>query len=359
MCIYLPDQPGLTYFTEEHIFPAAIGGIATLQKGFVSDQFNNRISKTEQDFIRDGLISIRRPIEGPGRRGSHSESKASKSKITVTRSTDDPGIGLGYLKLGRAYEIPHVKLELLTGVFDFSYDKTEAGDHQAIINRFVNHSESCEFAKIRVFTSEHVPPDVVLFGLADGIEENFTGFLAHHPSTSYPLTKEKISLFGLSVAAITNSQARSVKYFPQMNFNFHFKPAHLRVYGKVAFNLLCYILGREVVLQPGFDAVRNWIVKGGEYGQVSFLKEGIDPFVDLNSKMPDSSHFVLLYQNGMVLSAVVSFYSGMAVEFVLSDQFIGKINIDGLICDWRNKCEYRLINYIASHVAQRDDRKLS
>ena len=40
MCIYLGEQAGLTYHKREHIFPAAIGGIHMLEKGWVSDQAN-------------------------------------------------------------------------------------------------------------------------------------------------------------------------------------------------------------------------------------------------------------------------------------------------------------------------------
>lgn len=40
MCIYFSDQDDLTYKNQEHIFPAGLGGIGMLPRGYVSDQAN-------------------------------------------------------------------------------------------------------------------------------------------------------------------------------------------------------------------------------------------------------------------------------------------------------------------------------
>jgi hypothetical protein len=70
-CIYLKGtEPVLSFNSQEHIFPAGIGGIQMLPKGYVSDQFNNSFSKIELDFMRNSLIALPRQFYGPGKRGS-------------------------------------------------------------------------------------------------------------------------------------------------------------------------------------------------------------------------------------------------------------------------------------------------
>ena len=45
MCIFYGSNEKLTYNSQEHIFPATIGGIVKLPKGYVSDQANKYFSK--------------------------------------------------------------------------------------------------------------------------------------------------------------------------------------------------------------------------------------------------------------------------------------------------------------------------
>lgn len=69
MCIYYPGRPSLTYQSGEHIIQATIGGIQKLPKGYVSDQFNQALSKLELDVFREGLPGFARVLDGPGKRG--------------------------------------------------------------------------------------------------------------------------------------------------------------------------------------------------------------------------------------------------------------------------------------------------
>lgn len=69
-CIYLKGtEPVLSFNSQEHIFPAGIGGIQMLPKGYVSDQFNNSFSKIELDFMRNSLIALPRQFYGQEKEG--------------------------------------------------------------------------------------------------------------------------------------------------------------------------------------------------------------------------------------------------------------------------------------------------
>lgn len=113
-CIYTKKSFDNAIMTSgEHIFLAAIGGKKKLPKTFVSHEVNNFFSKLEKRFSRDSIVSIPRQFEGPGKRGSLNENKASKSNIFVMESwIDTQNLGekysLGYIKLAKPYTIETV-----------------------------------------------------------------------------------------------------------------------------------------------------------------------------------------------------------------------------------------------------------
>jgi len=102
-CIYLNETDSTQKFEkEEHIFPAGIGGIQKLPKGYVSDYVNGIVfSKMELGVMRESILAIPRMFEGPGKRGSLSNKNQSKSKIsTFTFNNEQNKISLGYIKKG-------------------------------------------------------------------------------------------------------------------------------------------------------------------------------------------------------------------------------------------------------------------
>lgn len=110
-CIYLKESDDTQTFNKaEHIFPAGIGGVRKLPKGYVSDNVNGIIfSKMELDFMRNSVISICREIEGPGKRGSLSLKKATKSKVGISK--DEEGqVKLAYIKKAKPYSIDQIKI---------------------------------------------------------------------------------------------------------------------------------------------------------------------------------------------------------------------------------------------------------
>lgn len=49
MCIYFGQNPELTYTSQEHVLPAALGCCTKLDKGVVSDDANKYFSPIERD----------------------------------------------------------------------------------------------------------------------------------------------------------------------------------------------------------------------------------------------------------------------------------------------------------------------
>ena len=99
MCIYYKGRDGLTYNQQEHILPAGLGGKTKLPKGFVSDQFNNDISKLEEEVMRGSLIALARQFEGPGKRGKLGEKHETKSKVLLTADEENNYFSLCYLEV--------------------------------------------------------------------------------------------------------------------------------------------------------------------------------------------------------------------------------------------------------------------
>lgn len=59
MCIYLGDQDNLTYSGEEHIFPATIGGMSTLEKDvFLIRQIRFLINLREMTHAHNHVIKM-------------------------------------------------------------------------------------------------------------------------------------------------------------------------------------------------------------------------------------------------------------------------------------------------------------
>ena len=104
MCIYYGNRMDLTYFEEEHVFPAGLGGISKLQRGTVSDQANKLFSKMELELMHHSLLSTTRALLGPGKRGSHSPAKMSKSEIGLL-CKDGTKLALGYISGKKGYYI--------------------------------------------------------------------------------------------------------------------------------------------------------------------------------------------------------------------------------------------------------------
>jgi len=168
----------LRVFTTEHLIPAGLGGIKKLPKGYVSDQFNNEISKLERRFLRDSIISIPRIFVGPGKRGKLNESKATKSKIQLIINPDGaPSFALGYTKLGKVIEIPTLLINTDDGSCSFSFDKNENTNGYTVLTNYKTKCQNEGWLKIKSIDKEELPIDVIAIGVREGIEDNHNCFV--------------------------------------------------------------------------------------------------------------------------------------------------------------------------------------
>ena len=347
MCIYYGNKEGLTYSGEEHIIPAAIGGSKKLPQGYVSDQFNSKISLVEQHLFRDGLISTPRIFVGPGKRGSLAPSRATVSKVHLISSPSNPDIfALGYTKLGKTYEIPHLAGNTNTGTCTFSIDKTDQSDAIKILNSFKEKCENATSLKIKVLECSQLPENILLIGIKDGIEENYNCFVAKN--NKWQVSPEAIQNIGKNIH-FNQDNLTNIKYQPQGHQTIKFEEDHLRVYGKIAFNFLALVLGKEEVCHERFDEVRSWITDNCNYNGVA-LRDNRNPLVQTGILFPNDAHVIYLNKIDGELRAHIFLYESMSVEVLLCKQYDQRFDLNGFICDWRNKNEYLLHEFLTQNI---------
>lgn len=344
MCIYLKNESGLTYIAEDHIISAALGGVSCLPKEFVSDKFNNLISKLEQDFIREGIVSIPRTVFGPGKRGNLNAAKATKSNVHLitTKEHATAKFAIGYTKLGYIIEIPSLQLNIKNGTVQFSIQNTEDFIFNDAISAFKTKCSDIGNVRIKTTYDDIIPEGIILFGIENGIEENSNCFVFKNSKTEFELSLKKIADIGSSIN-FDNSMPITRGYMPVGHGTSKFSSDHLRIFAKTAFNFLAHSKGKEFVLHENFDPIRNWIVNGE--GDPNILLTNSLP---LSAPLPQDAHAILISSTNKSIYATVLFYEFLGVNIILADNFSEGISTDGLICDWRKKKEYRLFDYILS-----------
>ncbi|CAG5017826.1 hypothetical protein DYBT9275_05854 [Dyadobacter sp. CECT 9275] len=121
-----------------------------------------------------------------------------------------------------------------------------------------------------------------------------------------------------------------------------------RIYAKMAFNFTAYLYGDLLAKNSCFDDIRNWIINGGE-NKFSNIIHG-DIFNSLNIQRPADSHLFLITQNGSELYAICSLYETINVGILLSKTMqVETCGDDGLICNWRDRSEVRLSEFMNTH----------
>ena len=318
MCIYYSKRSNLNYTKQEHIIPAGIGGILKLPKGYVSDEFNNDISKLEMEFLREGILSMPRQILGPGKRGSLSENKATKSKVHLISGVySRDQYALGFTSVGKVYEIPHLIWNTNTGESIFSFNKSNK-EAEEVINEFQEKCKEAEKLKIKIIITDKLPNDTVILGIQHGIEKNFDCFFAKNQANGYVINAEKIKKIGAGMTF--NNSPKAEKYLPKAHLKANFKTDYFRVYGKIAFNFLAFVKGEEFMKHGQFNALRNWIANGGEYDFVRVDNKSVNPLLKLGIDPPKDAHFIYFTGSGPTLISQVFLYGGYSVILLLSSK---------------------------------------
>ena len=120
-----------------------------------------------------------------------------------------------------------------------------------------------------------------------------------------------------------------------------------RIYGKIAFNVLCKIYGINFVNHHNFDEFRDWVING-DANNSNWINEHICQISDLSIHFPKEAHWCLLSRNQNKVCAIVCLYNILTRKYILGEipheYSFNKLN--GYICDWKNRIEYTFYDFI-------------
>jgi hypothetical protein len=348
MCIYLGDKIGLNYTGREHIFPAGIGGIAKLPAGFVSDEFNEMISALELDFMRNSLVSIPRHFEGPGKRGKLAEKFHSPSKVSVLLNVKENVHALGYTIKGKPYEIPHISLNTVTGETSLNFANDPSAGHESKISEFHQWSEQIEWDKTIELDGNMLPENLILYGITKLESGKLRSFIARNNLTQFQLNLAMVQR--IAEGYVTQSHEPSaVKYHAQVHAKATLSEDHYRIYAKVAINFIASIKGLDFVQADRFKPVVNWVAYGG-HNEFARLIPELNLFGTDALKFPPSSHYVIVSKVQKRMIAYISLYSSLTVLLDFGFEMTEPFHECGMVCDWKNRREYSLLEYISTLV---------
>lgn len=342
MCIYYGNKSNLTYEKQEHVFPAGLGGIAMLSKGVVSDQANDLFSPLEAELMHNSLVSIPRALFGPGKRGSHSPKKASTSNVSVMKNTDGK-IALGYLSGRSGYYINSLYKKEDEYIFTVA---SEQHDFPELAwESFKNEVKAFDTRFVRVSTND-LNQDEWVFGSYKG-----KYYLAMGPHCELESVKRQL----LFIADSSKSGALNRKSgHPKVDVSLIESDSISRMYAKVAINVLTMLKGEEYICHSRFEPIKNWILGESDVDAYSQL-----PRVTPENKLyvPEDCHWCIFMIHNKKLCATVCFYNTFSRCFELANSVVPE-DYDkfgpffGLICDWRNKKELTLDQWILRYMEQ-------
>lgn len=336
MCIYLRNRDNLTYNGREHIFPAAIGGIHTLEKGCVSDQANSIFCKLEDEMIHASTVSLCRGFSGPGKRGSTLPS----GTVRILYFSDNDGISnklsLGFMSMGKVYHIPHINIS--ANSFSFSDEYTSEKELTESFHKFLNMlSEFNKSPRFVNITPDNYSDDTILIGFYD--------------KKWYVVCPDKESIHDKIDALLKSKDSVGVVSHsilqPSLNDRIQESEATDRAYAKIAFNVLCKLYGADFISSHSFDIFRNWIVSG-EPNNNNWINEHLCQNSDFPIRFPEDAHWCLLTQIQNQICAIVCLYNILRRKYIIGEIPNGSRfrKIDGYICDWKKHIEYNFMDYI-------------
>lgn len=127
-----------------------------------------------------------------------------------------------------------------------------------------------------------------------------------------------------------------------------------RTLGKIAFNSLAKIKGKDYVLKPEFDEFRNWIIGGNnDWYHCKIGKE----IIASTQIMPNQSHYCTFVDDDEYIIADVCLYNYWRKIFGICKKFDNNFVIpQGYICDWKNKREFTLMD-LMHEIANEEEYK--
>lgn len=127
-----------------------------------------------------------------------------------------------------------------------------------------------------------------------------------------------------------------------------------KVYAKVAINVLALLRGEKYICHNRFTPIKKWILEESDVDDSSQL-----PKVTPENKLylPEDCHWCIFLIREGKLCATVCFYNTFSRYFELTDNIFPEDYhnmgpLFGMICDWRNKKEFTLEQWIVNYMKQ-------
>ena len=341
MCIYYGDKEGLTYRGREHIFPAAIGGVATLPNTYVSDQANSYFSKLEGNVIHFSRPSIPRMMVGPGKRGSGQHG----TKI-IQLLQDGNSFYLGYVFQGIPHSIPQVRVNEDKIVYNIPSDEADEPSAERI-NAVKIFRENLRTNATKCVEKERaeLKGQEIMIGYSDDQIYYYHSVECQMPVNKCAELIKIITSFPLNNYIQTESNLHNVHLLPTITYT----NEDWFVYGKIAFNLLAQIMGDDYVKQPEFNGFRNKLIGEIQWDTDDFEDSfGLYGSPDGKFAFPKNSHWCMITETDDHIYAVVSLYDIGCYKFNLGSKprLDNRDSVIGLICDFRSKKEYTLLEWL-------------
>lgn len=337
MCIYLGNNSELTYETREHIIPAALGCCTKLKQGMVSDQANKFFSSIERNVLERSFLQIPRIIQGPGKRGKLSPKYAITSEVSVIQQ--DGYHCLGYMKGTEGFILSQFIVEETNNI-QFTCNKDPEIDLQREVEVLRQHILEMDEKYVAVNMLEESTNRIFITFYKEKI----------HIGCNGQVSKDRVNeIKALFHGPLNGEHLKTVmgQLTARIEIEDNFRNL-CKVVAKTAVNTLAYIMGATYIEESSdFDDLIKMILS--EDDKILSRVFGLGNALNLKKSLHlnDEQHCCLILPNSKELIARVFFYES-CFEVILCHNRTTPFSlpIEGIVCDWKNRKDYRYLDYL-------------
>lgn len=342
-CIYSKKTESEAKFDSgEHVFPAAIGGIACLPNEYVSAETNNEFSKIELHFAREyPPIMISRMFLSHTGRKKHKN----RDRIVALRSESDNEMALGYIREGKPCLINQMIFSDSGQELKIKIDSHINKNIENTCVQFIEKLKTYDSSPV-IIRNDEIDKTTYLLGVND--ERWYLGINSDKDEDeSMRIMLKMISQITEDLFSVKSQTGNICNVEASINVAIDLEYVY-RVLAKIAFNSLAYLKGQDYVLKSEFDGIREAILTGKNIysyfppqkpdctlplGQ-NILKNVID--------LGENYHFVAFINLQNKLVALLSLYGSSQIYLIQFSSCYDEQLFDMFVCDWENKKEYSL-----------------
>lgn len=359
-CIYTgKETPQASFDSAEHIFPKCIGGQNCLPRGYVSDETNNIFSKYERQFARENpTVLINRMFYPRVGRKHHKN----REKIAVFKYDDK--VTLGYVTEANPICLNQISFfglsdETLENSLScrITLSSNAKGSNKERYEEFLEALKNYNGCPSPI-KSDDIPDNTILLGCKDkcwhlGVSKN------QNPELIKSMVLKAVQNLVANLEKFNEQYKKSESTSNQVTASFEIMFNYedvFRVYAKIAFNALASLKGQEYVLNPEFDDIRNAILEGENILSYVTIADGKNVQKEITDKFSDRvsvgdrCHSVVFCTLDDYLYGFVSLY-GTDHPIVVKLGLVSANVVDMYLCDWQNKKDYKLIDYVTNVCA--------